>query len=121
MYVPLLGTDLLSGSLCPLFEIKPTLFLEEPGKRPGGPPPSDPPGMHRNCQQSNGCKQGQLTKTLVKCVITFPQINYLANLYAGDPYVGSREAEIKAKNKRIQELEAENRKLKAQLERYEGR
>ena len=62
-----------------------------------------------------------MTKTLVKYVITFPQINYLANLYASDPYVGSREAEIKAKNKRIQELEAENRKLKAQLERYEGR
>ena len=58
-----------------------------------------------------------MTNTLVKNVIAFPQINYLANLYDGDPYVGSREVEIKAKNKRIQELEAKNRNLKAQLER----
>ena len=49
-------------------------------------------------------------------------MNYLgASLFSGDPYCGARLDEIWEKNKRIQELEAEVRKLRGQIERHEGR
>ena len=39
----------------------------------------------------------------------------------GDPYIGNREEELKTKNIRIQELEAEVKKLKARVNFLESR
>ena len=48
-------------------------------------------------------------------LIIFVQVGNFGNFYGGDPYTGSREEEFKKKNSLIQELQAENKKLKNEL------
>ena len=43
------------------------------------------------------------------------------NYFSGDPYVGSREEEFKRKNKRIEELELEVKRLKARNSELEAK
>ena len=45
----------------------------------------------------------------------------MANYYSGDPYVGTRANIIKEKNEKIDTLEKENARLKAQLKQLEQR
>ena len=44
------------------------------------------------------------------------QVPHCSNYLAGDPYVGSQAEKVKELNKRINDLEAENKRLKKQLE-----
>ena len=44
------------------------------------------------------------------------QLAHWSNFYAGDPYTGDREAEIKEKNRKINELEEEVSRLRKQLD-----
>ena len=43
------------------------------------------------------------------------QVPHCSNYFAGDPYVGSQAEKVKELNKRINDLEAENKRLRKQL------
>ena len=50
-------------------------------------------------------------------VLAAAQVTSFTNYYAGDPYIGSRDAEIKKKNEEIANLQKEVKRLKAELGR----
>ena len=67
-------------------------------------------------------REGKAPVTITECmdiatkVLAANKLAHWSNFYAGDPYIGDREEEMKAKNKRINELEEENSRLRKQLE-----
>ena len=60
-------------------------------------------------------------RLIPKTQFYFTQVPHFANYFSGDPYVGPRDREIKEKNNRIEELEKEVKRLKAQVVALEGR
>ena len=49
------------------------------------------------------------------------KVHYSLNYYSGEPYVGTRKDEIKAKNERVTELELENKRLRSRIAALEAR
>ena len=91
-------------------------FLEEPATGKRRQATLDTKRVSRGSNQGHGCPQGDKLGWERPIFIVVLQVPHCSNYFAGDPYVGSQAEKVKELNKRINDLEAENKRLKKQLE-----